>query len=564
MATSEGKGSILLEFLIVVLAIVLIAVIIIPGKIWDQEKQEEKIAHDNIASIYETEKFYYRLNNKYTADPAELMRVVHQDSSLLQQQQVVNYTREFTRDVKEFLNIPLVKSIVTIHQNMNNIKEDLESNRRNFKPFENIFNEAEDLKMQLRQLSTSEKYPNFVAAAAYLDSLIDIQRNATDYTLQALGLRAKALTDSIVALLPNVDLNGLGQEWAPLSDRIAKFEKTVLRSELVKVTSVADRVRDFRKKVDQTFDNSKKIILDQNMQHAKEVNDKLTGLYQEFLKNFTVTSKHAMFRLSVADSLILHLTEDNFYSPVNHEMYKIIIDDDSSAVKVESPVLLKEIKEMASPIAQEIRELEPMAEVKAYLDSLEMIKSKAYAIRKKIRRNTDIFIKYKEVEEVIGQFNDVGFISAYHDLDHFMNLVDSTESFSEIKNASENALTGIRLWEQAYSENVFGKLDTVHNDLKKKLTEFNELLASIKRLPKGIENFEKDITMLDNALGTIKNNSNANTTDLMKKIEQQVEDLYLFAKKGKSIPAYVVFKKKIKNFGYIYRDSKSWEESKNK
>jgi len=90
MAKNDGKGSILLKLLIVLLAVVLIAVIIIPAQIWEQETNEIEVAHGNMTSIYEAERFYHRLNKSFTTDPAELLMVVRQDSSLQQLQEVVN------------------------------------------------------------------------------------------------------------------------------------------------------------------------------------------------------------------------------------------------------------------------------------------------------------------------------------------------------------------------------------------------------------------------------------------------------------------------------------------
>ena len=72
--------------------------------------------------------------------------------------------------------------------------------------------------------------------------------------------------------------------------------------------------------------------------------------------------------------MIIHLTEDNFYSPVTGEMYKIFVMDDSSAIKVESPVLLKELREKAKPIAGEIKSLPLIPAFSAYFDTLVILR----------------------------------------------------------------------------------------------------------------------------------------------------------------------------------------------
>ena len=76
--------------------------------------------------------------------------------------------------------------------------------------------------------------------------------------------------------------------------------------------------------------------------------------------------------------------------------------------------------------------------------------------------------------------------------------------------------------------------------------------------------FQKDIIQLDQMFGQIKNINDPSFAAQMDKIEQELKDLYLFASKGKTVTVYAVFNKKVKNFGYIYHDTKSWEEEAKK
>lgn len=564
MSSSEGRGSILLELLIVILAVALIAVIIIPGKIWDQEKKEEKTAHNNISAIYQAEKFYHHITDQYTTEPGELLAILEKDSTLKQKDKVVNYTRDLSRKIDNYLTVPYIKAIREINQNMANIQEDLESNQRNFKAYEDIKNEAEYLKMQLGQLNVSAQFPNYVSASAYLDSLVNLSKSLTDFKLQVAGAKAKNYTDTLQALLPNIKLADIKAQWTPLSERLGKFIKMVKGSDVVKVSSVADRVKDFKQAVEENFNRAEKTNVEQDLQNAQQVHQELVDLHQTFLKDFIVTTKLALLRLSEADSLVLHLTQDNFYSPVDKEMYKIMILDDSSSVKVESPVLLKEFKEKAQPIAEKVGSLQALPKIKAYLDTLSALENKGLEIKRKLRRNTDVFIAYKTLQELVGKFSDISFISAYNDLNNFTETVPATESYSDLKNASQNALTAIQLFKQAYAEKVFGKLDSLHLQVKNQLQEFDSLLTTVRRLPKGIVDFQNDITLLDQMFSQIKNIDDPSFMTQMDDIEQGLKDMYLFASKGKTVRVYGVFNKKIKNFGYIYRDTKSWEEEAKK
>ena len=90
MSKSEGKGSILLKLAILILVIVLFFVIIIPGGIWDQEDLEKATAQANIMSVYEGERFFHRIYNKFTSDPDEIIKTIKQDSAILIQKKVVD------------------------------------------------------------------------------------------------------------------------------------------------------------------------------------------------------------------------------------------------------------------------------------------------------------------------------------------------------------------------------------------------------------------------------------------------------------------------------------------
>ena len=560
MSKSEGQGSIVLKLIILILIVALIFVIKIPGDIWQEEKSEVEKAHTNMMSIYESELFYFRKHQKFTTDPSELIRTIRQDSTLLEKQEIVNKTRKLSYLIDSFLKVPYLKALNEIDVNMKNIVEDLTTNRRNFKRFEDILNEAEDIRLGVNGLINSQKFPNYTFVALYTDSLKLLQRNLTDFTLQIAASRAKWLADTIYSALGNVNIKGLEADWKPLSQRLDKFVKRVNRSELVNVTSVGDRVKDFKQKVDKAFAKVSKLVVEQELAKSRKNVEKLDEIYNEFLKDYIITTNYAQFRLSEADSLVLHLTEENFYSPINKEMYIITIVDDSSSVRVESPVLLKELKEKAQKVAEKINALDLLPKYKAYLDTLESIRQKGQSIRKALRRNTDIFIKYKEMEDVINQFNSISVIISYNDLNHFVDLAYNSSSYGEIKDNMENSLNAVRIFKQAYEEKVFGKLDTLHLSMLQEMEKFNELLASVRRLPKDIQNFDSDIQTLKQLREEINAIGSPQLVENLKALEDDFADLFFFASEGTVQKVYYVFEKKIINPGYIYKGIKSWEK----
>ncbi|RLD16704.1 hypothetical protein DRI50_01165 [candidate division KSB1 bacterium] len=564
MAEHEAKGSIVLEILIVILTAALVAVILIPGKIWKEEALEEKTAHDNIMSIYEAEKYYKNLTGKFTTDPAKLIETIHSDSNLIRKQKVVNYTRELIREFDKYMNNPLIKNIVRIKKNVDQINDDLESNQYNFKSYKEINDEANELKIQLNNFMNAPEYPEFVRLVSYLDSLMDIRQTLTDFTLQVNALRIKNVTDSIQTYLPKVNIESVNNKWAPLSQRLDNFIKMVKRSPLVHVTSVADRVRDFKKLIDGSFDQLIKLDMNVQIQQLQQLNQGLDELYQKFLQDYSITSQFALSKLPESDSLIIHLTEQNFYSPVNHKMYQLMFDADSQFIKVESPVLLDDLKERAMKVVDDVNQLPFLDTMHDYLKMLDSIKTTADQIRKKYRKNTDLFIAYKEMEGLVNRYNNISIVEAYRDLEDFRTIVPKCRSFSTIKDLIEKSWKGIQIFDQAYTENVFGNLDTLHLKMDNKIDEIDKIIEKInkRRRRAKIKTLEPEKKALDSLLTTLKSQKDDAMLAKMKDMVKELQDIFIFAQKGKKVRVYGVFDKKIKNFGYIYKDSKSWEDKK--
>ncbi|APF16766.1 hypothetical protein Calab_0934 [Caldithrix abyssi DSM 13497] len=566
MSKHEAKGSIVLELIIVLLVAALVAVILIPGKIWKEQEQEAKTAHSNMTAIYEALKYYKTLTGKYTSDPAELLNTIRADSNLMRKQKVVNYTRELIRNFNGYLNSPYVRNLMRIRVNISQIIDDLESNRYHFRTVEEINNEANELKIQLGNYLNSPAMPDLVKVFSYLDSLNQIKQTLTDYTLQVNTMKIISAIDSLEKYLQNVDPIKAQEAWAPLSERIAIFDKKVKRSPINRVSSVADRVEDFRKRVDGSFEQISGLDIAAELQNIQQRNQALKDMYQKFLKDYNVTSQFALSKLSEADSLIVHLTEKNFYSPVNGQMYKILFDSDSQFVKIESPVLLDELKEKATPVAKEIEALPFMPIIEEYIKMVDSTLKKANEIRSKYRKNADMFIAYKELEDLKERFDNLTVITAANDLSQFVQIVPRCQSYSLLKENIEKTLNGVRVFNQAYSENVFGNLDSVNVKLLAKLDEFNEYLSKIKtrRRRATVPTLENERMALDSLLTAFKTVKDEQLIDKLNSLEKELEHLFVFAEEGKKIKVYGVFDKEIKNFGYIYKDVKSWEEEKKK
>lgn len=557
MAKYSEKGSIILKLLVLILLIGLLAVILLPGKIWDEEAREQRIEQDNLVSIYEALRFYKRGTGSYTTNPNEIMRVVHNDSSIMILQKVVNYTNQLTNIVDSFLRLNFIRGLVELDQNMSQIIEDLENNRRYLNIDENIRNEADNLQTQLKELKSISEFTNYISATNHLDSLRQLRRDLTDYSLQVAAMKSSAKVDTIQSLLDKIDYARLENSWKPISERLNRLTATIRRTdEITKSTSVGDRVRDFTDNVDKAFRRIKSSNVAADIDEAGQLKEKLQNTYSTFLKDFIVTSKLSLYRLPEADSLMIHLTHENFYSPVNGEMYKIIIDEDSSAVKVESPVLIDELHEMVQPVLADLDALPIASAFDDYFSMLDSVKNTAFQARQALRRNTDVFIKFKEIEEIINRYEDISVTTAYRDLVQFVDVVPGSESYSEIKDQLGSVLNGVRLLNQAYSMQNFGMLDTLQRDLLVTMDQYNVLLDGIRRLPKEARKYETEMDEIKRLEAKLKG---LDVAEPLSKLEEKIGKALIFAAEGKEVRMYGVFNKRINNYGNIYRDDKSWE-----
>ena len=564
MAKVSDKGSPLFVLLIILFSIALVIVITVPQKIWDTEKLEKTQAEYNMNSIYEAEKFYHRLTKKYTTNTDTLLNTLAQDSTLKMAEKLVEYTSQLRKLFVEYLDLPYVDALLTISKNINSISDDLTSNKRYFKMVEEILNESEQLNLNLQVFHNDVKLPNYVAAVSALDSIYQLQRDLSDYNLQTAAMRLSQLTANVNGHLPDVEINDFEEQWKDLTTRISAFVRKVNSSKVAKFTSTADRIKDFNAAVNTSLQRIAQLNKEDNINKAREIQAKIDGAYQTFLKDFIVTNRTAQYRLAEQDSQVLYISKDNFISPINGEPYLILIDQDSADVKVESPVLLKELKEKVEPVAREAAAFTFLPPFGAYADTLAVIHKKALDIKKKIRRNIEITIKNKEIDESFGKYRESTEYAAYKDLKDFIDVAQNSLSFSDIVEASEKGRNAISIFKQIYGENLFNNIDSIHAKIKADLEEYNSILAKVRRLPRGVENFEKDIAVLDALVARMKEAKSNTDVAKLSDLQKQLEELILFAADGITIPQYYIFKKSIKNVGYIYKNTRSWEEKKEK
>ncbi|MDZ7264712.1 MAG: hypothetical protein ONB16_09020 [candidate division KSB1 bacterium] len=117
MAAVTSKGSIVLEILIVVLVIALVATILYPKKIWEQENANTQNCRTNMDQIFKAELIYQKYHNNYTSNLDQLVNFIKKSDS-------INLVREYIQ-ADTALAIKLTKEITQMDPKADQIIKDL-------------------------------------------------------------------------------------------------------------------------------------------------------------------------------------------------------------------------------------------------------------------------------------------------------------------------------------------------------------------------------------------------------------------------------------------------------
>jgi len=487
MSDQQGKGSIVYKLVIVLLVVLLVFVITIPGTIWTREAQTMEKSRTNMITLYEAHTYYHNLTGQYTTDQNALITEVKNDSALRLRLEIVNHTNRLKESIENFLNSPLILNINLISSNITKTEEDFESNRRYFRSQEpeilekNILGQAEELQLQLSTFRSGVEYENYRMAILGIDSLWQLRRDLTDYSLQSAARRAGNLAETVINYLPNIDFKALNNTWKPLSVRITNFLNEVNSINKLKMqTTVADRVSDFQDEVASGFAQILGLNQQSAINKARNAAEEITRVYQEFLADFLVTEKFAQYRLSKTDSLLLTLGEDNFYTPTDKKAYLVFFDD-STGVSVEDPTLLSELRNRVNPTVQMIKDLSFMPGYSKYFNELDALQKFYLDVKADYRRNLEVTIKTKELDEIISKLKDSQVLSAYTELQAFVDIVPNSDSYNMIKMQIESALIKADIFKQIYENKLFGQFDTLHVQMTGHLSDFNNILSGVRR-----------------------------------------------------------------------------------
>jgi competence protein ComGC len=563
MAEKGSKGSILLEILIVLMALLLLAVILVPNKLWKEEDEITRISRNNIEAIYEAETFYYKNKGEYTDSLDKLLTFVQSDSGLKQRQSIVSLTRSLIQVINNVLEVPSVNKILKISSASYEITGDMMGNQRHFRNYENILVTSQEIYKEMFKLDSSTTFPNFSHTKLYIDSLRGLRETVSDYPLQIAILRAISYIDSMNSSHQKMEIPEVLKFWEAEYLKTSKFISDIQKTDIVKFSSVPDRLKKFIDQINTNLSSLSKINLSQDANQIKSDEQNLIELHKKFVSPdfFILTERYGMHALDETDSILINLTHENFYCPDSREIY--IIDTTNGKLTVESPNLLIFFQEKFQKCVKPI-EASPLYDDITLLDSVfHKTIIRLNENKNLLRRNTDLLLSLKELIIIMEDRTSSSSYRYLKEVNKFVLLIQKEKKLSVLKPTIEDILNPIDTLASRIERKNLTDLEKLLTDYKNELIKVDSVIAGSKISARIRKNIQPNIEPFQEAFAIfsqIESNLDPSFAKNLKRAGSCLEKTMLNALEGKTERMYVIFGKKHINHGYIKQGEKSWEE----
>jgi hypothetical protein len=563
MAAKGFRGSIILEILIVLMALLLIAVIIIPNQIWDEEQEITTTCRHNLNALYEAERFYYLGNEAYTDSLGKLLSFVQADSGLNKRQTLVSLTNSLTKVLNNILSVQSVDNISKISLAAFEITGDLVGNERYFRKYEELNLIREDIVREMTRLDSSIIFPNFSQAKIFVDSLRDLKETVTDYSLQIATERAIRSLDSLNLYYTKIEKNELSQFWSGQYSKINTFISDIRNTDISKVSTVPDRLKKFIDQINanlqmltSNFDTADKEALEVERQNLDE-------LYKRYLSPefFMLTTGYSLTKLNETDSILISLAQEDFFCPDAQSVY--IFDTSGTRITIECPNLLDEFatkfREDVAPI-QDLPVYDQIDKLVKVIDSTKLVLD---GNRGLLRRNTDILLKIKELQAEFDQMKNVFFYRYVNEVGDFNELVENENRLSVLKPAIEDILNPLDTLGNRFENANVKDLEDKLNYFKSNLEDLDEVISNTRMSSRVRRQVVSNVQAFQPAfdiLSEIKGSLSSTYAETFREVSNNLEDDLLKALEGRSESVYVIFRREHQNHGYIASGEKSWEQ----
>ncbi|GAB4370289.1 MAG: hypothetical protein Kow0042_12460 [Calditrichia bacterium] len=563
MAERSPKGSIILEIMIILAALLLLAILLVPNKIWEEEERVTQQCRSNMVAMYEAQKFYYRTNGIYTDSLYKVLAFVQSDSGLQERQSIVSLTRSLLQVIDNILSINSIAQISNLSKAANEITGDLIGNERYFRKYEDLHRSGEEINRDMIQFDSSLTFPNFCRAKLFVDSLRNLRDKISDYPLQNGILHGLEYVDSIKTYFPLIELDQVNEFWSAEYSKIFDFISDIRKTDIVKVSSVADRLKKFIDRINTSLKNIENTPLAEDENELLSQAQNLKELHQKFIapEFFILTKRYGLTSLNETDSILIHLTQNQFTCPDNNQTY-LIDTTGRGRLVVECPNLLDKFHQRFMENVDPIRDLPLFTQI----DKLDSVFAQTRAVlnenRKVVRRNTDALLAVKELLAEMDGISSVFFYKYVHEIKDFIDLLNQEKKLSVLKPRIEEILNPM--------DTLATRMETGNlNDLTEKLQYFQEKLQQLdslaatlrlssrlrSQLQSGAEAFAPAFDVVEE----IKQGFSASYAEALRGASDKLEQNLLQALEGEKETMYVIFSKKHINHGYILNGEKSWE-----
>ncbi len=216
------------------------------------------------------------------------------------------------------LNIPSIANISKISQAAFEITGDLVGNERYFRKYEDIARTAEEILQEMLSLDNSGDFPNFSQCKLFVDSLRSLKESVTDYPLQIAVLRGINSVDSLGLYYSRMEKDRFNQFWNGEYLKINKLINDLRATDIVKVSSVADRLKKFIDQINTNLQLLNRAGVSQDMESLEVEKQNLKELHQKIfyrLNFFILTKGNSLTSLNETDSILVNLSDNNFTCP---------------------------------------------------------------------------------------------------------------------------------------------------------------------------------------------------------------------------------------------------------
>ncbi|MDZ7331849.1 MAG: hypothetical protein ONB31_07705 [candidate division KSB1 bacterium] len=220
MATPTAKGSIILKLLIVILSAALVATILYPKKIWEQEERNTNTCRTNMDRIFKAEMIYLQHHNNYTDNLDQLISFIKDSSKTI----IREYIKADTALAEQMLN-----HLVTTDSRANSIINNLTADTLLFSILEAVNYDSNLAHVMLNRLEKTEMGSAIKEKREIGISDVDILKEI-DRTFGSVKIYDPLKTDDSLSLvfrrmMPDVPVGSLldtlyvlGPKWAEKID----------------------------------------------------------------------------------------------------------------------------------------------------------------------------------------------------------------------------------------------------------------------------------------------------------------------------------------------------------